>query len=224
MHIGFIIAHLAAFGRDFQMNTRTGQLYIVSAPSGAGKSSLLTALRERVTQLAISVSHTTRQPRPGEQDGVHYHFTPVDVFRQQVADGNFLEYAQVFDNYYGTSRLSVDALREAGKDVILEIDWQGAQQVRERAEAVTSIFILPPSVEALHQRLHGRGQDSAETIQRRMRDAQSEMSHYAEYDYLIINDDFDTALAELVSIFQSERLKLAQQAQQHKALLAALVG
>ena len=206
------------------MNTRTGQLYIVSAPSGAGKSSLLTALRERVEHLAISVSHTTRQPRPGEQDGVHYHFTPVDMFRQQVADGNFLEYAHVFDNYYGTSRLSVDALRDAGKDVILEIDWQGAQQVRERAEAVTSIFILPPSVAALSERLHGRGQDSAETIQRRMRDAQSEMSHYPEYDYLIINDDFDTALAELASIFQSERLKLAQQVQQHKTLLTALVG
>jgi guanylate kinase len=206
------------------MNTRTGQLYIVSAPSGAGKSSLLNALRERVNKLVVSVSHTTRQPRPGEQDGVHYHFTPVEMFRQQVADGNFLEYAQVFDNYYGTSRLSVDALREAGKDVILEIDWQGAQQVRERAEAVTSIFILPPSIEALSHRLHGRGQDSEETIQRRMRDAQSEMSHYPEYDYLIINDDFDTALAELASIFQSERLKLAPQIQQHKALLAALVG
>ncbi|SEA50652.1 MAG: guanylate kinase [Candidatus Thiothrix putei] len=206
------------------MNTRTGQLYIVSAPSGAGKSSLLNALLERVDNLVVSVSHTTRQPRPGEQDGVHYHFTPIDVFRQQVADGNFLEYAQVFDNYYGTSRLSVDALRDAGKDVILEIDWQGAQQVRECAEAVTSIFILPPSVAALNQRLHGRGQDSEETIQRRMRDARSEMSHYPEYDYLIINDDFDTALAELTCIFYSARLKLAPQIQQHKTLLDALVG
>lgn len=205
------------------MNTRTGQLYIVSAPSGAGKSSLLTALRERVANLSVSVSHTTRQPRPGEQDGIHYHFTPVDVFRQQMADGNFLEYAQVFDNYYGTSRLSVDALRETGKDVILEIDWQGAQQVRERTDA-TSIFILPPSVDALSERLHGRGQDSAETIQRRMQDAQAEMSHYPEYDYLIINDDFETALTELASIFHSERLKLASQTQPHHALLKALVG
>ncbi|MDQ5767038.1 guanylate kinase [Thiothrix subterranea] len=206
------------------MNTRTGQLYIVSAPSGAGKSSLLNALRERVDKLVISVSHTTRPPRPGEQDGVHYHFTPVEVFRQQVADGNFLEYAQVFDNYYGTSRLSVDALRETGKDVILEIDWQGAQQVRERAESVISIFILPPSIEALSARLHGRGQDSAETIQRRMRDAKNEMSHYPEYDYLIINDDFATALDDLAYIFRSERLKQAQQCQQHQALLNALVG
>ncbi len=206
------------------MNTRAGQLYIVSAPSGAGKSSLLNALRERVSNLVISVSHTTRQPRPGEQDGVHYHFTPVEVFRQQVADGNFLEYAQVFDNYYGTSRLSVDALRETGKDVILEIDWQGAQQVRERAESVISIFILPPSIEALNARLHGREQDSAETIQRRMRDAQAEMSHYPEYDYLIINDNFATALDDLACIFRSERLKQAQQCQQHQALLKALVG
>ena len=205
------------------MNTRTGQLYIVSAPSGAGKSSLLNALRERVDHLAVSVSHTTRQPRPGEQDGIHYHFTPVDVFRQQVADGNFLEYAQVFDNYYGTSRLSVDALRETGKDVILEIDWQGAQQVRERAD-VTSIFILPPSIAALSERLHGRGQDSTETIQRRMRDAQADMSHYPEYDYLIINNDFETALAQLACIFQSERLKLTSQIQQHQALLTDLVG
>ncbi len=205
------------------MNTRTGQLYIVSAPSGAGKSSLLNALRERVDKLAISVSHTTRPPRPGEQDGVHYHFTPVEVFRQQVADGNFLEYAQVFDNYYGTSRLSVDALRETGKDVILEIDWQGAQQVREHAD-VTSIFILPPTVAALKERLQGRGQDSAETIQRRMRDAQAEISHYREYDYLIINDDFTTALDDLACIFRSERLKLAAQMQQHQALFNALVG
>ncbi|UOG92363.1 MAG: guanylate kinase [Candidatus Thiothrix sulfatifontis] len=205
------------------MNTRTGQLYIVSAPSGAGKSSLLNALRERVNNVVVSVSHTTRQPRPGEQDGVHYHFTPVEVFRQQVADGNFLEYAQVFDNYYGTSRLSVDALRETGKDVILEIDWQGARQVREHAD-VTSIFILPPTVAALKERLQGRGQDSAATIQRRMRDAQAEISHYREYDYLIINDDFATALDDLACIFRSERLKLAAQMQQHQALFNALVG
>lgn len=206
------------------MNTPTGQLYIVSAPSGAGKSSLLNALRERLPEVVVSVSHTTRQPRPGEQDGVHYHFTTADSFRQQVAEGNFLEYAQVFDNYYGTSRLSVNALLETGRDVILEIDWQGAQQVRERAENVTSIFILPPSVAALRERLQGRGQDSEATIQRRMRDAHSEMSHYAEYDYVVINDDFTTALDDLASIFRSERLKLARQKQQHKALLDALLA
>ncbi|WP_324696365.1 guanylate kinase [Candidatus Thiothrix phosphatis] len=206
------------------MNMLTGQLYIVSAPSGAGKSSLLNALRERFPTVAVSVSHTTRPPRPGEQDGVHYHFTNAETFRQQVAEGNFLEYAQVFDNYYGTSRLSVNALLESGKDVILEIDWQGARQVRERAENVISIFILPPSVDALQERLHGRGQDSEETIRRRMRDAQNEMSHYPEYDYVVINDGFEVALDDLAAIFRSERLKLARQKQRHRPLLDALVG
>lgn len=205
------------------MNMLTGQLYIVSAPSGAGKSSLLNALRERFPTVAVSVSHTTRLPRPGEQDGVHYHFTNAETFRQQVAEGNFLEYAQVFDNYYGTSRLSVNALLESGKDVILEIDWQGARQVRERAENVISIFILPPSVDALQERLHGRGQDSEETIRRRMRDAQNEMSHYPEYDYVVINDTFEVALDDLAAIFRSERLKLARQKQRHRPLLDALV-
>lgn len=205
------------------MNQPTGQLYIVSAPSGAGKSSLLNALRGRLVDVAVSVSHTTRQPRPGEQDGVHYHFTSVDSFRQQVADNNFLEYAQVFDNFYGTSRLAVDAQLAAGQDVILEIDWQGARQVRERASSVVSIFILPPSVAALRERLQGRGQDSEETIQRRMRDAQSEMSHYPEYDYLVINDDFNTALDDLLSIFRSERLQRVRQQPQHQALLDALL-
>jgi guanylate kinase len=206
------------------MSTNTGQLYIVSAPSGAGKSSLLNALRAKMPEVVISVSHTTRMPRPGEQDGVHYHFTDVEIFRQQVADGNFLEYAQVFDNYYGTSCLSVNALLESGRDVILEIDWQGARQVRESTADVTSIFILPPGIEALRERLHGRGQDSEETIQRRMRDAKHEMSHYPEYDYVIINDVFETAVEELASIFRSERLRLAHQIHQHKALLNGLVS
>jgi guanylate kinase len=185
---------------------------------------LLNALRGRLTDVAVSVSYTTRQPRPGEQDGVHYHFTSVDSFRQQVADNNFLEYAQVFDNFYGTSRLAVDAQLAAGQDVILEIDWQGARQVRERASSVVSIFILPPSVTALRERLQGRGQDSEETIQRRMRDAQSEMSHYPEYDYLVINDDFNTALDDLLSIFRSERLQRVRQQPQHQALLDALLA
>lgn len=206
------------------MNTPVGQLYIVSAPSGAGKSSLLNALRGRVQDVVVSVSSTTRQPRLGEQDGVHYHFTNIETFRQQIADGNFLEYAQVFDNYYGTSRLSVNALLESGKDVILEIDWQGAQQVRQRTEDATSIFILPPSVAALQERLRGRGQDSEEIIQRRMRDAKNEMSHYPEYDYIVINDEFEFALEELACIFRSERLKRARQTQQHHALLNTLVN
>ncbi len=202
----------------------TGQLYIVSAPSGAGKSSLLNALRAQMPDVLISVSHTTRQPRPGEENGVHYHFTDVAAFQTQVAAGNFLEYAQVFDNFYGTSKLSVNAQLAAGNDVILEIDWQGAQQVRARTSNAVSIFILPPSIAALSERLHGRGQDSAEIIQRRMRDAQNEMSHYAEYDYVVINDNFTTALEELICIFRSERLKLARQQLRHPALLGALVS
>lgn len=206
------------------MSQTSGQLYIVSAPSGAGKSSLLNALRERLADVVVAVSHTTRPPRPGEQDGVHYHFTTVASFQQHIAAGNFLEYAQVFDNYYGTSRLAVNALLESGRDVILEIDWQGARQVRERVEQVTSIFILPPNVTALRERLLRRGQDSAAVIERRMRDAQADMAHYPEYDYLVINDDFATALDDLISIFRSERLKLAQQQQRQAALLASLVG
>ncbi|MFN3785489.1 MAG: guanylate kinase [Thiothrix sp.] len=206
------------------MNQTSGQLYIVSAPSGAGKSSLLNAVRERLAAVAIAVSHTTRSPRPGEQEGVHYHFTDVASFQQHIAAGNFLEYARVFDNYYGTSRWVVDTLLESGRDVILEIDWQGARQVRERVAQVTSIFILPPSITALRERLLRRGQDSAAVIERRMRDAQADMAHYREYDYLVINADFATALDDLISIFRSERLKLAQQQRRHATLLASLVG
>lgn len=202
----------------------SGQLYIVSAPSGAGKTSLLTALREQLDQIVISVSHTTRAPREGETNGQHYHFVTVAEFQEQAAQENFLEYAQVFDNYYGTSRLAVNELLAQGKDVILEIDWQGAQQVRSRTDDALSIFILPPSKAALEQRLTGRGQDSDDIIQRRMRDAQSEMSHYPEYDYVVINDDFAVALEELKSIFQSQRLRLATQQQRSSELLAALVG
>ena len=206
------------------MNTSTGQLYIVSAPSGAGKSSLLQALREQLPDVNVAVSHTTRQPRPGEQNGVHYHFTTVEAFQQQIAADAFLEYAQVFDNFYGTSKQAVNSILTAGHDVILEIDWQGAQLVRQRAPDAVSIFILPPSVAALQQRLQGRGQDSEAIIQRRMRDAQNDMAHYLEYDYLIINDDFSTALTELGSIFRSERLKRTRQTQRHATLLSALVA
>ena len=206
------------------MNTATGQLYIVSAPSGAGKSSLLQALRAHLPSVDVAVSHTTRQPRPGEQDGVHYHFTTLEAFQQQIAADAFLEYAQVFDNFYGTSKQAVNSVLAAGHDVILEIDWQGAQLVRQRAPDAVSIFILPPSVAALQERLQGRGQDSEAIIQRRMRDAQSDMAHYPEYDYLIINDDFETAVAELGSIFRSQRLQRERQTQRHAALLGALTS
>ena len=202
---------------------KPGQLYIVSAPSGAGKTSLLNALCQQLKHLTISVSHTTRAPRPGEVDGEHYHFVNVETFQQEIAQGLFLEYAPVFDNYYGTSKIAVDALLAARKDVILEIDWQGARQVRERADSVISIFILPPSQASLEERLRNRKQDSEAIIQRRMRDARNEISHYSEYDYVIINDDFDDALADLVAIFRSERLRLKRQQLHHASLLAELV-
>lgn len=203
---------------------KPGQLYIVSAPSGAGKTSLLNQLCQQLKHLTISVSHTTRTPRPGEVEGQHYHFVSVATFKQEIEQNLFLEYAQVFDNYYGTSKTAVDSLLSARKDVILEIDWQGARQVRERAENVISIFILPPSQAALEERLRNRKQDSEAIIQRRMRDAHNEISHYAEYDYVIINDDFEDALADLVAIFRSERLRLKRQQQHHAGLLAELVN
>lgn len=202
---------------------KPGQLYIVSAPSGAGKTSLLNALCQQLKHLTISVSHTTRAPRPGEVDGEHYNFVNVETFQQEIEQGLFLEYAPVFDNYYGTSKIAVDALLAARKDVILEIDWQGARQVREHADSVISIFILPPSQASLEERLRNRKQDSEAIIQRRMRDARNEISHYSEYDYVIINDDFDDALADLVAIFRSERLRLKRQQLHHASLLAELV-
>ncbi len=202
---------------------KPGQLYIVSAPSGAGKTSLLNELCKQLKHLTISVSHTTRAPRPGEVDGEHYHFVSLETFKEEIEQNLFLEYAQVFDNYYGTSKTAVDTLLTARKDVILEIDWQGARQVRERADSVISIFILPPSQASLEERLRNRQQDSEEIIQRRMRDARNEIAHYSEYDYVIINDNFEDALADLVAIFRSERLRLKRQLQHHAELLAELV-
>lgn len=202
-----------------------GTLYIISAPSGAGKSSLVKALLETAGEgLALSVSHTTRAPRPGEADGREYHFTSVADFQARVEAGDFLEHARVFDNFYGTSRSAVETQLAAGLDVILEIDWQGARAVRAQVPDTVSIFILPPSREALAERLAARGQDDAAVIARRMRDAVSEMSHYGEYDYLIINDVFGQACDELATILRSRRLRLVSQAQQHAGLLAALLA
>lgn len=203
---------------------KTGQLYIVSAPSGGGKTSLLNALRLELNDVVVSVSFTTRQARPGEEQGKHYHFVSVADFQQQIEQDNFLEYAQVFDNYYGTSRQTVGEQLKAGLDVILEIDWRGAQQVRQRTDNVISIFILPPSRRALEERLRNRRQDSDEIIARRMRDAQRELSHYNEYDYLVINDDFDEALQDLISIFRCQRLRLKLQQQNRSSLLSQLVS
>jgi guanylate kinase len=200
-----------------------GILFIVSAPSGAGKTSLLKQLIPSDQALALSVSHTTRAMRPGEENGVHYHFVGVDEFQAMVGEAAFLEHAQVFDNYYGTAEAGVRAQLNAGQDVVLEIDWQGARQVRQRFPEAVSVFVAPPSIEALRERLGGRGQDSEEIIERRMRDARNELSHYPEYDYLVINDDFDTALAELGAIVVAERLRQPRQAACHAKALAGML-
>jgi len=201
-----------------------GRLYIVSAPSGAGKTSLVSALLEADVQIEVSVSHTTRPARPGEQDGVNYHFVSVDSFESIVERNGFLEHAKVFDNYYGTSQAWLEQRLIAGQDVILEIDWQGAQQVREIMPDALSIFILPPSKAALRSRLEGRGQDSVEIIDRRMSEAESESSHFNEYDYLIINDQFDVARQELGVIFAANRLKSNRQSVTYKEILADLLS
>jgi guanylate kinase len=206
------------------MSTETAILFIVSAPSGAGKTSLLRELVPADAGLVMSVSHATRPMRPGEQDGVHYHFVSVERFLALVAEGAFLEHAQVFDNHYGTAEASVRGLLGQGRDVVLEIDWQGARQVRKRFPQAVSIFIAPPDIDALRARLAGRGQDSAEVVERRMADARSELSHYAEYDYLVINDDFDVALQQLRAIVAAERLRQPRQARRWAAQLAAMLA
>jgi len=177
-----------------------GTLFVFSAPSGAGKSSLAKALIDSEPSLATSVSHTTRAPRPGEENGVHYHFVDQETFRKMVANDEFLEHATVFDNSYGTSQQAVQSLLDQDKNVILDIDWQGARAIRQKMDNVKTVFILPPSREELEKRLQGRNQDSDETIARRMRDAVSEMQHYNEFDYLVVNDDFNLALADLRAI------------------------
>ena len=208
-----------------QTKSDTGTLYIISAPSGAGKSSLLRVLLESMAgSLALSVSHTTRSPRPGEVNGQDYHFIDAAGFGEMVSGDAFFEHARVFDNFYGTSRQGVIDQLDAGLDVILEIDWQGARLIRELIPAVVSVFILPPSCEALQQRLQDRGQDDDAVIARRMRDAVSEMSHYDEYDYLVVNDVFRTAVDELAAIMLSHRLRLPAQRQRHADLLAGLLA
>jgi guanylate kinase len=201
-----------------------GSLYIVSAPSGAGKTSLVSKLIELDSKIVVSISSTTRAKRPGEENGVNYHFIDQATFEQKSAHGDFLEHAKVFDHFYGTSKSAVEEQLKSGKDVILEIDWQGAQQVRTLMPYATSIFILPPSLDELARRLNARGTDSKEVIDRRMRDAVAEMSHYHEFEYVVINNHFDTALHELHSIFLAGRLKQAQQKMAHKALIKSLIN
>ncbi|MCP1675355.1 guanylate kinase [Natronocella acetinitrilica] len=202
----------------------TGTLYIVSAPSGAGKTSLVNALVQRLPDVRLSVSHTTRPRRSGEQDGLHYHFVDADTFDRMVREHAFLEHAQVFGNRYGTARGPLLMQLEAGQDVILEIDWQGAQQVRDAMPEAVTIFILPPSRDELERRLRGRGQDSEEVIARRMREAVNEISHYAEYDYLLVNEDFEQALDELMAILQTRRLRFASQRVRLREQLRELLG
>jgi guanylate kinase len=206
------------------MSITSGTLYIISAPSGAGKSSLVNALIDSEPHIRVSVSHTTRAMRPGEVDGVHYHFVDHAQFTAMLEQGEFLEHAQVFDNFYGTSQRALEKTLAEGIDLILEIDWQGAQQVRRLMPQAKSIFILPPTREALRHRLTNRGQDSGEIIERRMREAVSEMSHYVEYDYLVINDDFSHALSDLKAVFRANQLLQTSQQQRHAGLLSELLA
>ena len=203
-----------------------GTLYIVSAPSGAGKSSLIQALlkTQPLYDSQVSISHTTREKRPGEQHGEHYFFVDKDEVEAMIREQVFLEYASVFGNYYGTSRAAIEQVLATGVDVFLDIDWQGAEQVRKLMPKARSIFILPPSTDELSRRLRGRGQDSDEVIANRMAKAVDEMQHYADYDYLIVNDDFDLALSDLKTIVRAERLTLLRQQTRHEALISKLLA
>jgi guanylate kinase len=201
----------------------TACLFTISAPSGAGKTSLVKALLERRgASVAVSVSHSTRPIRPGEVDGVAYHFVSLAEFEQMVADDEFLENARVFDNCYGTARSSVESLLTSGKHVILEIDWQGARQVKEKLPDTMGIFILPPSREQLEQRLRTRGTDDETVIARRMRDADREMSHFHDAEYLVINDNFEQALFDLEAIIHSQGLTRERQAAKNQPLIASI--
>ncbi|MBS0394914.1 MAG: guanylate kinase [Proteobacteria bacterium] len=201
-----------------------GRLFVIAAPSGTGKTSLVRALMREVPALAFSVSHTTRRPRPNEQDGRDYHFVSPERFRQMIEAGEFLEHARVFDNYYGTSRAGVEAALARGQDLLLEIDWQGAQQVRERLPEAVDVFVLPPSRAALEERLRGRGTDSAEVIARRLRDSVTELSHWGEFRYVVVNDRFEDALAELRRIVAGDAAGLERTRPGLAGFAAALQG
>ena len=200
-----------------------GTLYVISAASGAGKTSLVSAVLEQVSDIEVSVSHTTRAPREGEVDGVNYHFVDRDRFQEMVNAGEFFESASVFGNMYGTSRQHIQEQLLKGRDVILEIDWQGARQIRKLMADCKSIYIAPPSIAALRERLTSRGQDDEAVIDKRMQEAVSEMSHYAEFEYLVINDDFDEARENLAAIILGERMLLEHQQHKHAELLAELL-
>ena len=203
---------------------RRGILYTVFAPSGAGKTSLVKALLDQRPELTVSISHTTRAQRSGEIDGVNYHFVDRKTFTGMIERGEFLEQAEVFGNLYGTSQQWVEQTLLSGRDVILEIDWQGAQQIRRLMPDNISIFILPPSLETLLQRLNARGQDDEAVIQRRMAQARDELSHYTEADFLVVNDQFDKALADLVAIVRSQPLRLDEQLNTLESMLQQLLS
>ena len=202
----------------------SGQLYVVSAPSGAGKTSLVKALVDGNHDLEVSVSHTTRAKRPGEINGINYHFVSIAEFNDLKERGGFFEWAQVFDNFYGTSKQGVLEQLNQGMDVILEIDWQGAAQVKQQMPNAVAIFILPPSTAALRQRLTGRGQDDENIIERRMQSARDEISHYGDADYVVLNDQFETALNELQTIIKSQRLTQHHQSLRLTSVIDDLLG
>ncbi|PSF12343.1 guanylate kinase [Marinobacter fuscus] len=199
-----------------------GTLFVISAPSGAGKTSLVAEMLREDAGLGVSVSHTTRPMRDGEKDGVNYHFVSRDEFEAMIARGDFLEHADVFGNYYGTSQVWVRERLASGRDVILEIDWQGAAQVRRLMPECVSIFIVPPSAAILRERLVGRGTDAAEVIERRLSEAEEECRHAVEFDYLVVNDEFSVALGDLLAIARSRRLRMPVQQVRYAQLLDGL--
>lgn len=205
------------------MSIPTGTLFVVAAPSGAGKSTLVNALLESDGSISLSVSHTTRPPRPGEEYGRHYYFVERATFEREVADGIFLEHAQVHGNLYGTSREAVDGQLRQGRDVLLEIDWQGARQIRKAMPECVSVFILPPSRAELERRLRGRGSDSAEVIERRLLNSRGEIAHAHEFNYIIVNDRFEDALEDLKAIVRAVRLRTPLQRTRHEALIGELL-
>lgn len=202
--------------------TYPGSIFVLSAPSGAGKTSLVKALLPTIDNLTLSISHTTRMQRPGETDGKDYYFVSQAIFQRMLSEGVFIEHACVYGNYYGTSRAHIEQDLQQGKNILLEIDWQGAEQVKQHFADAIRIFILPPSREALYQRLTNRGQDDAQIIAQRMQQAKQEMQHYTQSDYLLINDDFDLALSQLQSIIQAGLLRRAQQQLKQADLLREL--